>query len=132
MAAVQRLSGKSDLPDYKLARPTKKAPISGGNEDNRYLANVFAKIMQQYRGVDLGPDAEDLTCTVAFNVDDDGTILAMQIVKSSGDEELDEAAVAAVSHASPLPPLPPGAPHGLIARIGPHGPTMRMGRSDRG
>ena len=129
--ALQRLTGKSDVPDYKLARPTKKAPITGGNEDNRYLAIVFGKIMVQYRGVDLGPEAEDITCTVAFNVDDDGTILAMQIVKSSGDEELDEAAVAAVSHASPLPPLPPGAPHGLIARIGPHGPTMRMGRSER-
>ena len=129
--ALQRLTAKSDLPDYKLARPTKKAPITGGTEDNRYLANVFARIMQNYRGVDLGPEADDLTCTVAFNVDDDGTILAMQIVKSSGDEELDEAAVAAVSHSSPLAPLPPGAPHGLIARIGPHGPTMRMGRSER-
>lgn len=129
--ALQRLNGKSDLPEYKLARPTKKAPVTGGTEDNRYLAVVFGKIMQHYRGVNLGPDAEDTTCTVAFNVDDDGTILAMQIVKSSGDEELDEAAVSAVSHASPLPPLPPGAPHGLIARIGPHGPTMRMGRSER-
>ncbi len=129
--ALQKLAGKSDTLDYKLARPTKKAPITGGNEDNRYLSNVFAKIMAQYRGVDLGPDADDTTCTVAFEVADDGTILAMQIAKSSGDEELDEAAIAAVSHASPLPPLPPGAPHGLIARIGPKGPTMRMGRSDR-
>ncbi len=129
--ALQRLTAKSDAPDYKLARPTKKAPITGGNEDNRYLSNVFAKIMANYRGVDAGPDADDTTCTVAFDVDSDGTILAMQIVKSSGDDDIDEAAVAAVSRASPLPPLPPGAPHGLIARIGPHGPSMRMGRSER-
>lgn len=129
--AVQRLAGKTDLPDYKLARPTKKAPITGGNEDNRYLANVFAKIMSKYRPVALDPGFGG-TCTVAFHVDDDGTILAMQIAQSSGDEELDEAAVAAVSRASPLPPLPPGAPHGLIARIGPRsaGRGFRMGQDD--
>ena len=129
--AVQRLAGKIDLPDFKLARPTKKAPISGGNEDNRYLSNVFAKIMSKYRPVALDPDFAG-TCTVAFHVDDDGTILAMQIAQSSGDEELDEAAVAAVSRASPLPPLPPGAPHGLIARIGanPSGRGLRLGQDE--
>ncbi len=125
--ALERLTGKSDLPEYKLARPTKRAPITGGHEDNRYLSNVFAKIMANYRGIDVGP-ADGATCTVAFNVDDDGTILQMQIVQSSGDQELDAAAVDAVSHSSPLPPLPAGAPHGLIARIGAHAaPTVRMG-----
>ena len=129
--AVQRLAGKTDAPDFKLARPTRKAPITGGNEDNRYLANVFAKIMSKYRPVSLDPDFGG-TCTVAFHVDDDGTILAMQIAQSSGDEELDEAAVSAVSRASPLPPLPPGAPHGLIARIGAHssGRGLRIGEDE--
>ena len=130
--ALQRLAGKSDTPDYKLARQTKRAPITGGHEDNRYLANVFAKIMANYRGVEVDAENANSTATVAFNVDDDGTILAMQIVHSSGDEELDQAAVEAVSHASPLPPLPPGAPHGLIARIGAHpAPAVRMGRGER-
>jgi len=129
--ALQRLTGKSDLPDYKLARATKKAPITGGTEDNRYLANVFAKIMANYRPVAMDTDGRE-TVTVAFNVDDDGTILQMQIVQSSGDEELDEAAVAAVSRASPLPPLPPGAPHGLIARIRAHSaPAAQMGTGER-
>ena len=75
--------------------------------------------MASYRPVAIDTDNR-ATVTVAFNVDDDGTILQMQIVQSSGDDELDEAAVAAVSRASPLPPLPRGAPHGLIARIGNH------------
>ena len=129
--AVQKLAGKTDAPAFKLARPTKKAPITGGNEDNRYLSNVFAKIMSKYRAVALDPGFGG-TCTVAFHVDDDGTILAMQIAQSSGDEELDEAAISAVSRASPLPPLPPGAPHGLVARIGARssGRTLRMGQDE--
>ena len=127
--ALQRLAGRSALPDYAFARPSKKAPITGGNEDNRYLSNVFAKIMVNFRPVEPWPvDAGDVT--VAFDVDDDGTILTLTIAQSSGDQGVDAAAVAAVSRASPLPPLPPGSPHGLIARIGADSERLGAERRD--
>lgn len=114
--AMRQLAGASTLPDYRFARPTKKSPIHGGTEDSRYLAIVYAKIMSHYRRTAFGPE-ETGDATVAFEVNDDGSVIGTEVVQSSGDREVDDAAVAAVWRASPMPPSPPGAPHGLLARF---------------
>jgi TonB family protein len=114
---LQQLSTTS-LADFSFGRTTKAAPITGGLEDNRYLANVFAMIMskKQYpRG--LTPSPTKRFVTISFVLDDSGRIVYQATSKSSGDPAIDRAAAAAVRSGAPYPPPPYGMPHSLIANI---------------
>jgi protein TonB len=113
--ALQRLAGASALPDYTFARPAKKAPVSGGDEDARYLAIVYGMIMR-HRTPIVAPGGGG-TVTIVFEVDDDGNVIGLSLRSSSGFPELDAEAARAIQRASPLPPPPPGAPHSLVAKI---------------
>lgn len=114
-SALQQLAGASSLPDYAFARPTKTSPVYGGTEDSRYLAIVYGMIMNQRRAIEV-PDANG-NATIAFNVDDDGDVIGMGVMRTSGDPELDAEAMGAIRRASPFPPPPAGSPHGLVATI---------------
>ncbi|MEA2834650.1 MAG: periplasmic protein TonB [Methylobacteriaceae bacterium] len=114
---LQQLSTTA-LSDFSFGRTTKAAPITGGLEDNRYLANVFAKIMskKQYpRGV--AANRTKRFVTISFVLDDAGHVVYQGTSKSSGDAAIDSAAAAAVRLAAPYPPPPYGMPHSLIANI---------------
>jgi TonB family protein len=114
---LQQLSTTS-LADFSFGRTTKAAPITGGLEDNRYLANVFAMIMskKQYpRG--LTPSPTKRFVTISFVLDDSGRIVYQATSKSSGDPAIDRAAAAAVRSGAPYPPPPYGMSHSLIANI---------------
>jgi TonB family protein len=115
--ALQQLS-TTTLADFSFGRTTKAAPITGGLEDNRYLANVFAKIMskKQYPP-GITPSPTKRFVTVSFVLDDSGRIVYQATSKSSGDAAIDSAAAAAVRSAAPYPPPPYGMPHSLIANI---------------
>jgi TonB family protein len=106
------------LSNFSLGRTTKAAPITGGLEDNRYLANVFAKIMSKKQNpAGLTPSPTKRFVTVSFVLDDSGRIVYQATSKSSGDPAIDRAAAAAVRSAAPYPPPPYGMPHSLIANI---------------
>jgi protein TonB len=114
---LQQLSSTT-LSDFSFGRTTKAAPITGGLEDNRYLANVFAKIMskKQYpQGV--AANRTKRFVTISFVLDDSGRVVYQATSKSSGDPATDSAAAAAVRLAAPYPPPPYGMPHSLIANI---------------
>ncbi|MBV9065127.1 MAG: TonB family protein [Methylobacteriaceae bacterium] len=114
---LQQLSATT-LSDFSFGRTTKAAPITGGLEDNRYLANVFAKIMskkQNPRGFTAAPTKRYVT--ISFVLDDSGRIVYQATSKSSGDPAIDSAAAAAVRSGAPYPPPPYGLPHSLIANI---------------
>jgi TonB family protein len=116
-SALQQLS-TTTLSDFSFGRTTKAAPITGGLEDNRYLANVFAKIMskKQYpRGLAAGRTKRFVT--ISFVLDDAGHVVYQATSKSSGDPAIDSAAAAAVRLAAPYPPPPYGMPHSLIANV---------------
>jgi protein TonB len=115
-SALDRLAGDSSLPDFSFARPTKKAPVTGGTEDYRYLAVVYGMIMQHRRPIVASADASG-SVTITFGVDDAGNFTGANYVRSSGDPAIDQEALAAIRRASPFPPPPPGAPHSLIATI---------------
>lgn len=114
--ALEQLAGASDLPDYSFARPAKRAPVSGGTEDNRYLAVVYGMIMQNRSLIGI-PTNVGGTVTITFNVDDDGNVTSMAVARTSGYPQIDAAAGAAIRRASPFPPPPAGAPHSLVATI---------------
>ena len=114
---LRQLSTTS-LSDFSFGRTTKAAPITGGLEDNRYLANVFAKFMskKQYpRGFAATPTKRFVT--ISFVLDDSGRVVYQATSKSSGDPAIDSAAAAAVRSGAPYPPPPYGLPHSLIANI---------------
>lgn len=46
------------------------------------------------------------TAIVSFTIDRDGNLLTYEIVKSSGHEAIDEAAIETLKRASPMPPVP--------------------------
>jgi TonB family protein len=114
---LQQLSTTA-LADFSFGRTTKAAPITGGLEDNRYLSNVFAKIMSKKQNPPcLIPSPMKRFVTVSFVLDDSGRIVYQATSKSSGDPAIDRAAAAAVRSGAPYPPPPYGMPHSLIANI---------------
>lgn len=53
---------------------------------------------------------EEGVALVRFSIDQSGAVQSVQLVRSSGFPELDEAATATIRRASPVPDPPPGAP----------------------
>jgi TonB family protein len=70
-----------------------------------YLNNVRAKIEQNWK-----PATEDrnLSVTVRFIINSDGSISGLSVSTSSGNQTLDNLAVRAVTVAVPFGKLPPG------------------------
>jgi TonB family protein len=54
---------------------------------------------------------------IGFTLDDDGNVLDVELLVSSGDNDLDEESVALVRRAAPFPAPPPGAKHRFDAVV---------------
>ena len=53
-SVAQQLAGASELPDYTFAKPMRKrAKVSGGSEDDRYLAVVYGLITQNRHAISV-------------------------------------------------------------------------------
>ena len=114
--ALQQLAGSSELPDYTFAKPMRKhAKVTGGTEDDRYLAVVYGMITQTHHPFAV-PNGQ-WALAVAFQVAGDGTLVGIQIKQGSGYPQVDAAAVQAVRSAAPFPPPPGGTTTGLVARL---------------
>ena len=74
-------------------------------EQQAELALYSKKIKKQVENVWLRPaDVEGkLKCTIRVKLTSDGTVMAVEIINSSGDEKFDQSAKVAVTRASPLP-----------------------------
>jgi protein TonB len=118
LANVLNQLSTTTLSDFSFAQKTKVAPITGGLEDNRYLANVWAQIMskRQFPQRAAARHAKG-SVTISFVLDDNGRVVYQAMSKSSGDRDLDTAAASAVKSGAPYPPPPFGMPHSLVATI---------------
>lgn len=68
------------------------------------LSEVHGKIKRViYRTWRIPPYSSNLRCTLKVNISEDGDVLAVRIVKSSGNKLFDASAERAVERASPLP-----------------------------
>lgn len=115
-SVAQQLAGNSDLPDYTFAKPMRKhAKVSGGTEDDRYLAVVYGLITQNRHAINV-PYGE-WTVAVSFVVDGGGNLVGVQVSKPSGYAEVDAQAVEAVEAAAPYPPPPSGGNTSMVARL---------------
>ena len=82
----------------------KPAPAAGKVSSGRYAANVRAAIGRHRPRVGGGGSA-----TVAFSIGPGGGLQGVKIVRSSGKQAADQAAIATVRAAAPFPPPPAGA-----------------------
>jgi periplasmic protein TonB len=76
------------------------------NTLTRFMSSVRAAIMRQKREV-AAPGGRR-TATVRFTIASSGALGGIAIASSSGDPELDRAAIAMVRRASPVAPIPAG------------------------
>lgn len=81
----------------------KTAPAAGRVSSGRYAANVRAAIGRHRPRVGGGGSA-----TVAFSIGPGGGLQGARIVRSSGRQAADQAAIATVRAAAPFPPPPAG------------------------
>ena len=81
----------------------KPAPAAGKVSSGRYAANVRAAIGRHRPRVGGGGSA-----TVAFSIGPGGGLQGVRIVRSSGKQAADQAAIATVRAAAPFPPPPAG------------------------
>ncbi len=70
-----------------------------------YLALVWKLIKKNWHPVKT---TLTHTCTVKFRIKQNGSIENVRVVRSSGADDSDQAAISAVRASSPLPPLPEG------------------------
>ncbi|MEA2838681.1 MAG: periplasmic protein TonB [Methylobacteriaceae bacterium] len=104
--------------NFSFAASTKLAPLTGGTEDNRFMANVFAKILSKKRYPQSAASRRASgTVMVSFIIDGEGGLVYQTISHSSGEPDIDAEAIAAVKAAAPYPPPPPGAPRTLLATL---------------
>lgn len=115
-SVAQQLAGNSELPDYTFAKPMRKrAKVSGGSEDDRYLAVVYGLITQNRHAISV--PYGNWSVSVSFVVDGGGNLVGVQISKPSGYAEVDNQAVEAVEAAAPYPPPPSGGNTSMVARL---------------
>lgn len=108
------LAGFEPLPDYKFGSAAKTTPVSGGKAKSTYLTILYGLIVPHLTWPPRpsgGPSHAE--GTVAFNIDGSGRLTYQSVVRSSGVQALDAAALAAVRQASPFPAPPAGLPLGL-------------------
>jgi protein TonB len=115
---LRQLSAQPSLSGFSFAASTKLAPLTGGTEDNRFMANVFAKILSKKRYPQSAAARHASgTVMVSFIIDGEGGLVYQTISHSSGEPDIDAEAIAAVKAAAPYPPPPPGAPRTLLATL---------------
>jgi protein TonB len=115
---MRQLSARPTLSSFSFAARTTLAPLTGGSEDNRFMSNVFAKILSKKRyPKSAAARHASGTVMVSFIIDGDGGLVYQTVSRSSGEPDLDAEAIAAVKAAAPYPPPPPGAPRSLLATL---------------
>jgi protein TonB len=114
----QLSSAQPTLSSFSFAASTRLAPLTGGTEDNRFMSNVFAKILSKKRyPKSAAARHASGTVMVSFIIDGEGGLIYQTVSHSSGEPDLDAEAIAAVKAAAPYPAPPPGAPRSLLATL---------------
>lgn len=94
------------------------APSEDGDEDLSYKTVVFSKLELAKQ---FPPDARARgargSALIKFDLNDNGTVKSVTLLRSSGDTELDVESLAVVERAAPFPKPPPGAQKSFAAAI---------------
>jgi TonB family protein len=125
--ANESAGSETDGPVLKRSSGTEASPSAGGFSQRMLQVQSQVTVMGSVSGVDLNPYLKDLmeavrsklmpsilklqvpdprNVTLELAIAKDGSLVAMKIAKSSGDEALDQATRDGVAAAAPLPSLP--------------------------
>jgi protein TonB len=108
------LAGFKPLPNYQVGSAAKSTPVAGGRAKATYLSILYGLIMPhmitppRVRGGPSRAEGE-----IAFDIDGMGKLTYQEVLRSSGLQDLDAAALAAIRQASPFPTPPSGLPLAL-------------------
>lgn len=106
--------------DEGIAAQTSQQPMIGGGNDEKatYAARLRSEIESHKH---YPPRAKQARAggvvNVRFNVGDDGSLTDPQLVSSSGNRDLDNAALQAVRQSNAIGPRPPGFGHSASVNI---------------
>ncbi|MBI1868968.1 MAG: TonB family protein [Methylocystis sp.] len=111
---ADQIAALAPLPDYQLGAAAKPAPVAGGTARTTYLSILFGLIMRQMH-VPPGARTKSITgqVIISFYIDEMGNLTHQAVFRSSGQQDLDAAALAAVRRAAPFPAPPRGYPHAI-------------------
>lgn len=94
------------------------APSDDGDEDLSYKTVVFSKLeLAKQFPQDARARGARGSALIQFDLNDDGTVKGVKLLRSSGDTELDVESLAVVERAAPFPKPPPGAQKSFAAVI---------------
>jgi TonB family protein len=94
------------------------APSEDGDEDLSYKTVVFSKLeLAKQFPQDARARGARGSALIKFDLNDDGTVKSVKLLRSSGDTELDVESLAVVERAAPFPKPPPGAQKSFAAAI---------------
>jgi TonB family protein len=86
------------------------APSEDGDEDLSYKTLVFSMLeLAKQFPEDARARGARGSSLIQFDLNDDGTVKSVKLLRSSGDTELDVESLAVVERAAPFPKPPPGA-----------------------
>lgn len=109
-SVASEAAAQQKLEDSKTGEKA-QAANAGMGADKKRLSAVWAKQLSAYleKNKRYPSDRQQKTAevTVNFEIDRLGKVLAVRVVKGSGDTAFDDAAVAMVRRSDPLPPPPP-------------------------
>lgn len=111
---ADQIAALSPLPDYQLGAAAKPAPVAGGTAKTTYLSILFGLIVRQMHippGIRTKPIMG--RGIISFYVDERGNLTHQAVILSSGQPQLDAAALSAVRRAAPFPAPPRGYPHAI-------------------
>jgi colicin import membrane protein len=94
------------------------APSADGDEEMSYKTIVFGMLeLAKHYPEDARARGAHGSALIQFELNDDGTVKSVKLLRSSGDASLDVESLALVERASPFPKPPPGAQKQFAAVI---------------
>jgi protein TonB len=108
------LASLQSTPNWEMGGAIKASPVGGGHARTTYLS-ILVGLVKRHMHMPAGPRRVRGVAAgvIAFQIDRTGRVMMAKIVKRSGEDSLDIAALTAIRSASPFPPTPTGTPLGL-------------------
>jgi TonB family protein len=105
----EMMASYNPVPEYKLGGAPLPSPVSGGGSKTTYLSILYGKIMPHMH-VPPGQPHTRIQGAVVIYIDTEGNVLHEAVIKPSGSQALDMAALAAIRDAAPFPRPPKDLP----------------------